>query len=416
MPLPDRAPDALRHPRSGKTPSSAPGTLSLNIFYQLKQPSLCVSNCRSIEVSVIYPRSASNLTSSSFQTSNIFGKCASFGNLPEKFPAESMSVDQEHTADLSLVSMASREGVPPTTSSSDVFRFMDLPLELRLKIYGYLLPSRTHTIVTQLPNNGYFYNTATVPQLSAQSFYPFGRTAPKNKLTTYKVLTTNFRSSFPAPSIHPQIFLVSRQIRSEAEPILYGSPKTVFDFGVHLEALVAFFGDRSEVARNVVKNVRIAQEIPAVENRDGTLTKAADERWTNVCSFIRSELANIRTLDLTMWSSSGSVASFPSALSHIGLPATTVDEDDEMAKERESQEVARKWREWEWTRDLLSLEALRKAKVTWWGFQEIKGQGGTSGFDSWLAGRMVSDKLVRDRMVREGVVVEGFVLLDGAAG
>jgi len=84
-----------------------------------------------------------------------------------------------------------------------------------------------------------------------------------------------------------------------------------------------------------------------------------------------------------------------------------VNEDDEIAKQSEKQEIARKWKEWEWTRDLLSLEALRKAKITWWGFQGVKGQDGTSRFDSWLAGRMVGDNLVRDRMVRRALLLRG---------
>jgi hypothetical protein len=62
----------------------------------------------------------------------------------------------------------------------------------------------------------------------------------------------------------------------------------------------------------------------------------------------------------------------------------------------------------------LGIESLRKAKVTWWGFQGAEGQEGRgSGFDSWLARRMVGDRDVRDKMVREGVVIKGSVVLTG---
>jgi hypothetical protein len=320
-----------------------------------------------------------------------------------------MPADQERPADpdLSLVQIETQpsRGLPPLTTSQP-FRFQDLPLELRLKIYAYLLPARAHTIVTQIPHNGYFYNTATIPQHSAQSFYPFGRSPPKN-LTTYKVLTDNFRSEFPAPSIHPEILRVSRALHEEAENVLYGSKGVTWDFGVHLEALVAFWGDRSKEARASVRGVRIAREIPVEKDGDG-IVSGVDARWRTVCGFLRDEMTGLRDLDLTIWSSSGSVAAFPSAPQVSGEP------DDEESKVLAKKDDEKRWREWEWTKELLQMEALRNAKVTWWGFQSTKGvEGRTVGFDSWLAGRMVGDKLVRDRIVGQGDVIEGSIILPG---
>jgi hypothetical protein len=312
-----------------------------------------------------------------------------------------MSADQEQAADLSLIPTASRETTTTTSTPSEIFRFLELPIELRLKIYAYLLPARTHTIVTQIPNNGYFYNTSTIPSHSAQSFYPFGRAPPKSsKLTTYKILNTNFRAEFPALGIFPQILRVSKQVQAEAEPVLYGANGVLFDFGIYLEALSPFFRDRSERARNSVRSVRIAREIPEVDNREGddAVSKGVDPRWESLCAFLKQELVGLRSLDLTMWSSSGSVASFPSS---TGSSVQMV-EDEEMVKML----AVERWREWEWTRDLLQLEALRKAKITWWGYQSIGGSEGEHSFDSWLARRMVGDRLVTDRMIREGVVVE----------
>lgn len=401
-----RVKDPQEHYPPAKTLLSEHGellSLKLNVFYQHKKPSLCMSNCRSIEVSVIYPlvpTSSPSNPKSNLET-----------DFSETFPEtqiDEMLADQERSADpdlsLTLIeSNLSRE--PPPSSASQPFRFQDLPLELRLKIYAYLLPARAHTIVTQIPHNGYFYNTATIPQHSAQSFYPFGRSPPKN-LTTYKVLTENFRSEFPAPSICPEILRVSRAVHEEAEPVLYGSKSVSWDFGVHLEALVAFWRDRSKGARAAVKEVRIAREIPVVKNGEEVVS-GVDARWRTLCDFLRDEMTGLRELNLTIWSSSGIASAFPSV-------GAVVDADDEESKMLVRKDEEKRWREWEWTKELLQMEALRNAKVNWWGFPTTKGdERQTVGFDSWLAGRMVGDKLMRARMVEQGVVVEGSVVLPG---
>lgn len=186
--------------------------------------------------------------------------------------------------------------------------------------------------------------------------------------------------------------------------MLYGSRGVSWDFGVHLEALVAFWRDRSKEARSSVRGVRIAREIPVGKDGEGLLS-GVDARWRMVCGFLRDEMTGLRELDLTIWSSNGSVAAFPSAIAGI-------DGDDRETKVLERKNEEKRWREWEWTKDLLQMEALRNAKVTWWGLQSAKGdEGQTVGFDSWLAGRMVADKTVRDRMVEQGVVTEESVVL-----
>jgi hypothetical protein len=274
------------------------------------------------------------------------------------------------------------------------FAFLSLPIELRLKIYELLLPPRTHTIVTQIPYTGYFYNTS-VPLLpfALPSHYPFGRKPPTDP-PSYKVLNANTHASFPAASIHPAILRLNRQIRAEAEPVLYGGKDVQWDFGIHLQALVAFWEARSQVARECVRSIRVAREIGCVENRDGRVLIGVDSKWLEFCTFLRDQLPGLRNLDLIIWSTSGLTSSFPPA------PLSPVD----MEKEKDVQA----WREWEWTRDLLALEELREAKVTCWGFQNIRDE---SNFDSWLAGRMVTERLVRERMVREGVVVEDIAVL-----
>lgn len=401
------------------------GFLSLNILFKEAPRRLCKTNCREIEVTILYPSpspSSRYLEESEglegVEDFEMQGMEESSAETLECFPA-AMSADQEHPELSPISRISSRE--MDMDESQEPFPFMSLPLELRFKIYAYLLPPRTHTIVTQLPHNGFFYNTSTIPAFSAQSFYPFGTKAPNN-LTTYKVLSSNFRSSFPEPSIYPEILRVSRQVKDEAEPILYAGKDVAWDFGIHLEALKGFWGDRSESARRVVRNVRIAREIPSLENGSGELPKAVDARWVAFCSFLKTELTGLRTLDLTIWSSSGSTASFPVAAAESISPVLgdwEMDMDEERKRKAREEEV-KKWREWKWTADLLQMDALRQARITWWGWDIFGGREGHGDgertvrtFDSWLAGRMVGDRVVRERMVREGVVEEGVIVLSG---
>jgi hypothetical protein len=371
-----------------------------------------MSNCKSIEVVVLYPAIASSNNNTDPRKPQTRNQDEDKESVPERKIEfdKNMAPTQEPTAD--LLSPTPRDDAPYSEQQQNqeqgIFRFLGLPLELRLKIYALLLPPRSHTIVTQIPHNGYFYNTSTIPLHSASSFYPFGTSAPaKTKtqnLTTYKVLNRNFRTDFPKVSIHPELLRVCRQITNEAEPVLYGALDTEWDFGTSIEAVAPFFGDRSQEARNCVGRVKVAREI-----RDDAASEYVDYAWERVCKYITTELLGLRTMDLTIWSSSGSTASFPASI----LPEGTEEKESEV-------ETGRKWKEWEFTKRLLEKEGLRSAKVTWWGFQGSKWEGDVEGvqergqgFDSWLARRMVQDKVVRERMVGEGVVREESIVLAG---
>ena len=352
--------------------------LSLNIFFKHREGTrLCPTNCWSIEVGILYPLlSPPSSTASTFEDFATLDQDKENASLeanealPAKIPA-TMPADQERLSP--IMSPSREEALSSTTNSEDVFPFMRLPLELRLKIYGYLLPPRHHKIVTQIPHNGFFYNSAAVPLHSAQSFYSLGTRAPNN-LTTYKVLTFNTDSAYPYPSIYPAVLGVSKQVKSEAEPVLYGNSQAVWDFGVHLEALKVFWGDRSAEARKLVKGVRVAREIPCLENRGGTVATVEDGRWAAICEFLKSELVSLRNLDLIIWSSSGSAASFPvSALGELdGGEIGDWVEEERWKREKREHEI-RRWREWEWTADLLNIEELRQAHITWWGFENMEG-------------------------------------------
>jgi hypothetical protein len=375
-----------------------------------------MSNCKSIEVVVFYPAIASSNNNTDPRKPQTRNQDEDKESVPERNIEfdKIMSATQEPTADLR--SPTPRDDTPYSQQQQQqqqiqeqgIFRFLDLPLELRLKIYALLLPPRSHTIVTQIPHNGYFYNTSTVPFYSASSFYPFGTSAPaKTKtqnLTTYKVLNRNFRMDFPEASIHPELLRVCRQITNEAEPVLYGASDTEWDFGTSIEAMAPFFGDRSQEARNCVGRVKVAREI-----RDDATSEHVDCAWERFCKYITTELLGLRTVNLTIWSSSGSTASFPSSI----LPEGTEEKESEV-------EMRRKWKEWEFTKRLLEKEGLRNAKITWWGFQGSKREGDPEGvrergqgFDSWLARRMVQDKVVRERMIGEGAVREESIVLAG---
>ena len=186
--------------------------------------------------------------------------------------------------------------------------------------------------------------------------------------------------------------------------MLYGGKGVEWDFGVHLEALMSFWKDRSQLARASVKHIRIAKQIPREEKRDGKLSRIVDAKWDLFCAFLRDELLGLKTLDLTIWTSSGLIWDLPSAV--LELSPTGTMEDEDTRRDLQLQQ----WKEWYWTRDLLQSISLGKARITWWGFQNVRDE---SNFDSWLAGRMVSDKIVKERMIREGLVIEGVTVLPG---
>lgn len=394
-----------------------PQALSLNVFYESRKSnarSLTRSNCRSIEVVVLHPLYAASSPISEDEVLSPVYKLPPVNELAFTeglLEAANMFVDQvpEDTTSLSSETFTDSFTQPTTLSQSSKesgTRFFDLPLELRLKIYGYLLPSRTHAIVTQIPYNGYFYNTSTIPVNSATSFYPFGRTGPtaqKHGYTTYKVLTTNQQANSPAESIYPEILRVNKQILAEAEPVLYGSNEANWDFGVHLDALLSFWSDRSEVARKGVRNLRIASQLP-LHDAPGK-GQEISALWIKTCAFITTEMTSLRNLDLTMWSSYYAQALVPVS---SPLEATILGETMEQPV------TELQMQDWGCVAGLLQMSALRKARLTCWAFQENQKAAeemvGNSNFGNWIAGRMVGDKTVRERMVGDRVVDERVVV------
>jgi hypothetical protein len=380
---------------------------SLNVIYQTRpcRPR-AKTNCRSVEIPLIIPRPSSTSQSSTLSVLALFS-----------------NQDQE----MALVGGTKQLTLCDHAEKEQSFPFLSLPFELRLKIYALVLPSRTYTVVTQYPHNGYYYSGTIMISQSTQTLYPaqpYSRPPPpeiKQKLTTYKLLNANFHHDFPNPSICPEILRTCKQIMNEAEPVMYGA-EAVFDFGVYVDAIVPFLKDRSALARKAIRHISIAKEIPVMSS----VADSGDERlqdskqaggevvdvlWSSTTAFLRDQCVGLRIVDLTLWAENGGLVeeTLPTA---IGSTPGVRDMEDESDNEKvlHAAEDGKVWRQWEWTRALLKVEALRHVKVTWWGFASNAGE---AKFDSWLGRRMVADKLVRDRMVYEGRIVEGVTVVPG---
>ena len=118
-------------------------TLSLNIFHQQKKVSLCTSNCRSIEVSVIYPRdpdppSPRNPTETpEFENTSLRLSETGFPETQNSDENMAPADDQEPApaavdVDLSLTKPSRASLSLSPTTPPPPFRFLYLPLELRL--------------------------------------------------------------------------------------------------------------------------------------------------------------------------------------------------------------------------------------------------------------------------------------------
>jgi len=389
---------------------------SLNVIYQTRPVKpIAKTNCRSIEIPLIIPLPSSTSPS---------GKSS--------VQAFSSNQGQEMALVDSTDQVTSRDPLEKELS----FTFLCLPLELRLKIYALVLPSRTHTIVTQYPHNGYYYSGTSMVSHSTQTLYPaqpYSRPPTmelQQKLTTYKLLNANFHHDFPSPSICPEILRTCKQIRDEAEPIMYGA-EAVFDFGVYVDAIVPFLKDRSALARKAIRRIKIAREIPVmpsvVESGERILQdfhlagEIVDVLWSATNAFLKDQCLGLRTVDLTIWAENGGLAEEILPITAGSMPDAQdmEDDSDDRVEEDESGyenamhavEDGKLWRQWEWTRALLKVEALRHVRVTWWGFAASKMRNAK--FDGWLGRRMAADKLVRDRMVYEGRIIEGVIVVPG---
>jgi hypothetical protein len=303
--------------------------------------------------------------------------------------------------------------------NADFFPFLSLPLELRLKIYSFLFPPRIHKIASQYPHNGVYY-TAQVPNAS-QTLYPAGLfpAHPCPRLTTYTLLSANTQRDFPSPSIHPQILRTCRRVRGEAEPVLYGAAGAVFDFGTWWgDALVPFWRDRSARARASVRCVALEWEIPRGWPGIGGREVEA-ELWMAACAFLRTELPALRSVELGILGEGRAVLAAAAAAS-LSVPSAVAAHTEADADEIIDAPLLY---DWEWTRSLLSIEALQNVEVMLWDFDFVLGEGegkGKGAFKRWVLSRMGGDggravTTRREKRVWEGKVLEVVVVLGSAS-
>lgn len=193
-----------------------------------------------------------------------------------------------------------------------------------------------------------------------------------------------------------------------------------------------FWEERSQVARECVRGLRVAWEVPAwsaFENGSGgEMLGRKAVVWMRFVDFLKREMKGLRQLDLMLWCADGQASGFPEAeemsQEDAGQPAQffELDEREQLGmSEREANfEMEKKWRQWKWTEDLLSMPSLRQTKITCWSaappkMEEVVDFGVTvPRFDSWVAGRMVADSILREKMVKDGVVVSEEVVVIGS--
>jgi hypothetical protein len=304
------------------------------------------TNCRNIEIPVLLPPSASHPSRDGHHEKD---DCADGGN-----DEDESAINNQHDIAMtgSRNSIAHNCGKPICShvmeSSGDEiviepdvrreakhekekagFKFLGLPIELRLKIYELLLPSRAHVIATQQPYNGAYYHS--IPARAARTLYerssaqpPYRSARPclaaactpesgstgnlaaerKRSYTTYKLLTVNSHHNFPHASIDTALLRVNRQIHGEAEGVLYGSA-TTFDFGTSVDAIIPFLSDRSMYARRCIKRIKVAKEMPAGLAMDqGIFIKSLVERdsaWDEAMRVLATECAALRCLEIAVW-------------------------------------------------------------------------------------------------------------------
>jgi hypothetical protein len=368
--------------------------LAINIYYAQKVSNInrCRSNCRSIEVDILYPASYFTIN----KETKIQNEKETDRNISGV--ASDLELRKEHQnpniMDMSALNHAGTQSHDRFAHPAPPFPFLSLPLELRLKVYGYLLPARHHKITTQLPHNGYYYPPSGVPAHVTQSFYPVSPDKP-NKLTTYKLLSENSHPNFPQPSICTAIMSVCKQVNAEAEEVLYGSCKNVWDFGMSVEAVRPFFSDRSKRARGFVKNLKLARDVSAA----GLEGAKKDLVWEEFCTFVSEEMPRLKSVDLTVWGK-GEVAPGPI----VAGERDAEDEEETKEKSEEEKKQEKQVKEWEYIMKLVGNESLKSAKITWWGF--------APGVESFLARWMLDSCHLKEQVVQAGEVVEGIVVLN----
>jgi 2EXR family len=363
------------------TPSPSPelsvsrrqASYELNVFYgAAEKRRLVKTNCRAIEVPVLLPLRPNRQIDASI--------ASAFERAEGNASGEASQESQDQNSSLERQEQGEDGKGKHSKAKETVFLFFSLPVEIRLKIYAFLLPSRVHKIASQYPHNGVYYSSAAQALFTNQSLYQAAIHASASpRLTTYTLLSANSRRDFPSPSIHPQILRACRRTRAEAEPLLYGAPGVVFDFGSYWpDALAPFWADRSSIARAYVTHVALAWDVPTAA--EAASPSPTMQQWTKTCAFFRDELPALRSADLSIFgaglkaggAADMSLASVTTSAAAGTIPGPTPRQEQPQQAEalngENSRYNAHLMHDWHWTRQFLLNGALQDVRMTLWNF------------------------------------------------
>ncbi|KAI4118319.1 MAG: hypothetical protein LQ345_001624 [Seirophora villosa] len=171
--------------------------------------------------------------------------------------------------------------------------FLDIPLELRWQIYGYLLRPGDRLIVEDALLANWSSRRQAEP---GRTVYMFRQLSSRLRLGSSSAQTTynrchaaeRFRDGRPL-KICTKVLVLNRQIRDEALPFLYGQH---LRFACSPDGVQAFLDDRPDAVLQLIKHITLA--VPSETGR---------MKFKSLCSFIARKL-QLRSLDVrisTFW-------------------------------------------------------------------------------------------------------------------
>jgi hypothetical protein len=218
--------------------------------------------------------------------------------------------------------------------------FLNLPTEIRLMIYNYLLVPSTSTpskkpspstrvlrmrMVDPAEASFHWLNFVFPILQRTKCLMRTGRFRGRTMQTTYTV-TNN-------PGIHASILSACKKTHAEGVEVLYGS--YMFDFSTHIEAIPPFFSDLTPAAQHHFKRVGIVKRALPYD-RDFDCAE-----WRTATYYI-SVLPSLRVLDL------GVIAGKPGA--------DGWDEVQEWSRHDFECWTKRSWSGLEWVKDLARIK------------------------------------------------------------
>ncbi|KAI9832881.1 MAG: hypothetical protein M1819_003911 [Sarea resinae] len=216
---------------------------------------------------------------------------------------------------------------PPKMEKS---RLMNLPAEIRLKIYRHLMVD-DDVLRIRSEDPSVFALRKPLQRHRTTYWIMSGRFRGRCLETTY-CLSNN-------PDLHPAILAVSRKSHQEALPVLYS--ENTFDFYVDVEAVSPFLKDRTSDAVAAMKRIRIVKRPLPFDREYDRL------EWAALCSVL-SEATNLSHLELGIFA---------------GRPSTGWDGVQTYSKLDFQSLVKHSCADLEWARDLVAVKGLQNLDV-----------------------------------------------------